>query len=445
MIEIRPFRGLRYSASHIRDLSNVVAPPYDVITPDLQESLYETHQYNCVRLTFGKIYGSDTPDDNRYTRSAQSLQGWMAKGILAAEAEPSIYITQQEYPVPLWPHGPMTPTKRKQIGFVALFKLKPLTSGDIFPHEKTHGPPKEDRYKLLESTRANFCQVFGLYSDPSGKIEELLKKKIRGKASKVQFQTVEGSEHRMWVESDHAFLDPFLHLVEKSALMIADGHHRYEAALRFAKEHPGRNTPWSHVLMYFTRMEGDGVSVYPTHRLVGGLEKRDAQAFVARLRKEYPTDIVPLDRTNPQKMARRLLSQLEKKGKTPYFGIYVADSTELVFVNAKNTKVKVPAALKQMTVPILHEGFIEPLLGKGKERETRTLGYGVDPVELMHWVDEGQYQIAFFVPPVHTQSVFEAASQSIILPPKTTFFFPKRLSGMVMNKWELPVQEAQAK
>lgn len=466
MIEIKPFRGFRYNPARVRDLDRVLAPPYDILTPELQESLYESHAYNIVRLTNGKDYGSDTPEDNRYSRAASWLHEWIEKGILTQDPQPSLYITSHTYKRPHWPNGPQSSDTRDQFGFIGMFKLRPLNSGDLYPHEKTLGAPKEDRYKLLGACRANLCQVFLLYSDPTGKIEKLLRSRVRGKAPKSSFETAHGSHHGLWVDPDPAFHAKIQALIQKSSLLIADGHHRYETALEFWRNNPGRTAPgsrapqgngrpslasreagrtdppWSHVLVYLTRMEGDGVTVYPTYRSVGGLDRNEVAEFIRQLRAGCKVRGLPVDRENPQKMSRKLVAEVDKWASKTGFAVYAAESEEILLVDPRNAKgsrsalSKMPAPLRPLSVAVLHSVFLDPLLSGGAKASPRTIEYSVDPVEALRGVDQGRFQIAFFLPPVGPRKILDVVRRAVVFPPKTTYFYPKLLSGLVLNKWE---------
>lgn len=410
------------------------------MTPELQDSLYDAHPHNIVRLIYAKTYGSDTPEDNRYTRSAASFKTMLDKGVLVSEKEPAIYITAQTYRRPVWPGAPDEAPERRQLGFIALFRLRPLGDGDILPHEKTYSAPKEDRYRLMESCRAQFCQIYSVFSDPRASVESLLRGRIRGRAPNVNFQTASGTMWQVWVDTDAEFHARLAAALKNKQLLIADGHHRYESSLRYWKDHPGKDVPWSCVPMYFTGMEGKGLTIYPTHRLVSGLSAAEELRLEERVWATPAVRKIPVDRSDLRGTALRVLTAVQRAGRGPHFGFYSKGASAVALVNAASLRgassalKSVPAAVRRMGVVVLHRAWLDPLLGNTDKGPA--LHYSVDPVETLRAVDEGRDQAAFLLAPVTPTEVFEAASRRSVLPQKTTFFYPKLMSGIVVYKWE---------
>lgn len=225
MAKLVPFRGLRYNLSRIDDPASVMAPPYDVISPALQDELYRRSPYNVVRLILGKTAGGDSEADNRYTRAAADFQRWQQEGLLVRDPEPSIYLYDQEYS--LEEGGSVV-----RRGFIALSRLEEFTSGVVKPHEKTLSGPKTDRFNLIKACSANFSPIFSLYADPCCVLESLTRKE-RERQPEIEVVDDDRVRHRLWRVTDSLIISKAHDLLDSKPLFIADGHHRYEAAINF--------------------------------------------------------------------------------------------------------------------------------------------------------------------------------------------------------------------
>ncbi|MGZ6266639.1 MAG: DUF1015 domain-containing protein, partial [Candidatus Limnocylindrales bacterium] len=268
MPQIRTFRALRFDPQTVGDLNQVVCPPYDVIGPDLQQALLARSPYNAVRLDLPEIQPGEEPDD-RYRRSGRLLAGWRVDGTLRKEPSPSIYVYEQTYTVP------GSDTVRTQRGFFGRLRLEDLTPGSgVLPHERTLSAPKEDRYKLLKATGVNTSPVVGLFEDPGAQTVEALAALAAGR-SDADVTDDDGVRHRLWAvaengpESDRVGL--VLDAARRRPVTIADGHHRYETALRYRDERRANRTgeadpPADYVMMLFLGTTGQKLTVLPTHR-----------------------------------------------------------------------------------------------------------------------------------------------------------------------------------
>src|SRR5881409_849554 len=243
MAEIIPFRGVLYDPAKVGDVTAVVSPPYDVIGRAEQAALYDRHPCNIVRLELGREHPGDGPQDNRYTRAKRCLDAWLRDGAV-----------------------------RTMRGFLSLVKLEEFGTGRIFPHENTRAAAKDDRYHLLETCRSNFSPIFSLYSDPAGDIIRTLESADIGRP-RVAVTDGDGSHHRLWTVTDPAALERVMAAMKPLPLFIADGHHRYESALRYRnaqrKAHGDSGTlPSDWVLMYFSNLDDPGLTILPTHRVL---------------------------------------------------------------------------------------------------------------------------------------------------------------------------------
>ena len=268
MSEIQAFRAIRYDLGHVGSLGDVVAPPYDVISPELQDDLYRKNPFNVVRLILNRIEpGDDDEVNNRYTRAKQFLKDWMAQRVLFTEPDPAIYVYHQ-----VFEHEGTTYTRR---GFMARLRLSRFGEGQVFPHEETMPGPKADRLMLMTTTKANLSQIFGLYPDPAGQAQQVLDDAI-ARSTPVEAVDHLGVLNRMWAVTDVRAIAAIAAAVGPKPVFIADGHHRYETACQYREhifqmgllspEHPA-----NFVLMMFVAMEDSGLIVLPTHRLFRGL------------------------------------------------------------------------------------------------------------------------------------------------------------------------------
>src|SRR3989441_692593 len=268
MAEITPFRSVLYDPAKVSDVTAVVAPPYDVIGPAERTALYERHPCNVVRLELGREHPGDGPQDNRYTRAKRFLEEWLRGGVLRRDGRPAIYLYAVEYRLP-------SGEVRTMRGFLSLVKLEEFGTGRIFPHENTRAAAKDDRYQLLETCRSNFSPIFSLYSDPAGDIIRTLESDDVSSRIGVTVTDSDGGHHRLWTVTDPAALERVVAAMKPLPLFIADGHHRYESALRYRnaqrKAHGESSTlPSDWVLMYFSNLDDPGLTILPTHRILPG-------------------------------------------------------------------------------------------------------------------------------------------------------------------------------
>src|SRR5438045_1174563 len=289
MADIRPFRAFRYDLGKAGTLSDVVAPPYDVIDPALQDALYARSPYNVIRLILNKETPADGDHDNRYTRAAGFLRDWQRQNVLAQDSARSLYVYHQEYEI----EGKRF-TRR---GFLGRVRLEKLGEGQIYAHEETLAGPKADRLKLFHATHMNLSPVFGLYPDPSADVQLLLDRAV-GRALPLEAVDHLGVVSRLWPVSDQHVLSQVAGLLGPKPVFIADGHHRYETALRYFEEQKavgepaGDDSPAASVLMMLVGMSDPGLLILPTHRLVSGLPALTAAQAAALLEPHFAIETV---------------------------------------------------------------------------------------------------------------------------------------------------------
>jgi len=440
MAKIVPFRGLRYDTARIGEPGSVMAPPYDVISPALQETLYERNPHNVVRLILGKTRAEDNDSDNRYSRAAADFRQWQEEGVLTRDTEPSLYLYDQEYP--LEDGGTVV-----RQGFMALTRIEDFSSGVVKPHEKTLSGPKTDRLRLTKACGANFSPIFSLYSDPCCVLEALARKE-KERTPELAVADDDGVRHRLWRVTDSAIIQKAQSLLESKPLFIADGHHRYETALNYRnfmrEKHPdytGKEL-FNYVLMYFANMEDQGMLIFPTHRLVFNLNDFHLEPFIEALDEFFEVEQRQIDPADPaaREEARRVLAEKGEEGRC--LALFGGDET-VYYLTLKDEGVmdrffdeKTPKALRTLDVSILHRLVFEELLGIGPEAQERQANLKYvknfdDPFEL---VQCGEFQLAFLMNATRMSEVRDVANAGEKMPQKSTYFYPKLLTGLVINR-----------
>src|SRR5262245_37992105 len=289
MADIRAFRAFRYDLGRVGTLGDVVAPPYDVIDPALQRALYDRSPYNVVRLILNKEEPTDTATENRYTRAARFLREWRHDGILAQDSARALYVYHQEFEVERQRY-----TRR---GFLARVRLERFGEGKIYPHEETLAGPKADRLKLLQATAMNLSPVFGLFPDEAGEVQAVFDRAV-GRTLPLEATDHLGVVHRLWPVSDQRAVSAVTGLMGPKPIFIADGHHRYETAVRYldqrreAGEVRDAESAANFVLMMLVSMNDPGLAILPTHRLVSGIPSLTADQLRSRLRDHFQVDTV---------------------------------------------------------------------------------------------------------------------------------------------------------
>ncbi|MBI2956227.1 MAG: DUF1015 domain-containing protein [Acidobacteria bacterium] len=449
MAEIFPFRAFRYNVERAgRPLEKLITQPYDKITPAMQERYYSYGPYNLIHLEKGK----PEPDDdgeNVYTRAAGWLEEMIRAGVLRQEEQPALYPYFQEYTVP------GTGEQRTRKGFIALGRVVDYEAGVVHRHEQTLSGPKKDRLELLRHTRAHTGQLFMIYSDPAGQVDKLLDQVAR--KQKPQEVTDEyGAVHRLWAVTDPAMIERFQKLMADKKLVIADGHHRYETALAYRNECRARlrqgsggqapgidlEAPHEKVMMTFVNMNQPGVTILPTHRVVGNLGGFRFEAFREKVSKYFDWYAYPLGEKREQAAARLLRDLAERGAERMSFGVSAAGEPALYLfllrVDADLNKLLAAVSPRQrrLDLVVLHRLLLERCLGLDEEsvRQEKNLRYLREWEEAVGLVERGEAQVAFLVNPIRVEQVGEVAFAGEVLPQKSTDFYPKLLSGVTIYR-----------
>lgn len=431
MAEISPFNGIRYNLQKVCTLQSVVAPPYDIISPAEQEELYQRHPANVVRLILGKQEPGDDDAHNRYTRAATSLQRWLDDGTLLRERRPALYPYRIEYEDPAGAFRSLTL-------LLCRVRLEVLGQGSILPHEATLSGPKEDRLHLLRATRANLSPVFSLFSDPAGEFERLCAECTAQPPVDTATDTW-GARHRLWASEDASFAAALRMLLSEKALFIADGHHRYETALRYRDEvraaNGGQAGPWDWVLMAIGRLESPGITVLPTHRVVRGVAPERLAALEENARQFFAVTAA----AGLEDLMAGLAGEFAAGRHA--FGFYLPGAGFRLLRLEREAEAEAlldpsrAPAWRRLDVALLHGVVVDHLLGLTTEQAMQAgqIGYVKDAAECVRRVNAGDYQAALFLNPTPPQAVKEVALAGEKMPQKSTYFFPKLLSGLVLN------------
>ena len=440
MAELHAFRGLRYDPGHVGSLSDVVAPPYDVIDGSLQEALYQRHPANVVRLILNRREPGDEGDDARYDRAARCFSDWVKEGVLQSDPAPSLYVYHQSFE-----YEGKSCTRR---GFVGRVRLERFGEGRIYPHEETHAAAKADRLKLIQACRANLSPVFGLYSDPSNEAQEILERAIVNVAP-LEAADHLGVVHRLWPVSDVKAIADTAAVISPKPLFVADGHHRYETACNY-RDRLAASRPLdpadaaNFVLMWCSSMSDPGMIVLPTHRLFRGLPPMTAAQLVNRL-----GDCFHCEPWEPGiRMARDVWRTMEEEDDQGTMGFFAAGDQRWVLVRisregrARMARIAADHCLQWqgLGVALLHRLVVETLLEAEDLPNPRYVHLLEEVISgLENGDQDGQpFALAALVMPAKLEHVQAISEHGERMPAKSTYFYPKLLSGLVINPLEDP-------
>ena len=437
MASIYPFRAWHYNQTAVR-LEDVVTQPYDKISPAMQQAYYQRSPYNLVRIILGlpELFDAERRE-SVYTRAARDFRSWRDQGVLIQETDPCVYAYAQRF------KAPGTETVQERRGLIALGKLHDYADQVVFRHEHTLSKPKSDRLNLLEATRAHFGQIFMLYSDPARSVESILYD--RAATADVEVTDEYGVLHRAWRIGDPATIRLLTTAMADKKLIIADGHHRYETALRYSREHapdavakaehstsqlPQPAYPEAAVMMTFVNMDSDGLLILPTHRVVHSLDGFIPEEFLRAASEFFTVDPMPA-----ADAAARLAILHSQQG--PAF-IAVTHAGAVLLRSRPEAAAAALAGLpehqRQLDLVHLHSIVLDRLLGLDAEkvREQTHIRYLRDADEAVSQVRSGQANIAFLTNPVTLEQLREVAFAGAVMPQKSTDFYPKLLSGLTI-------------
>ncbi len=435
MAEIQPFQGIRYNPEKVGDLNLTVAPPYDIIPEKEQERLYERHPNNVIRLELNRERPGDNEEENRYTRSATHLREWLEQGILIREDRPVIYSYFMDYKT-------REGEEKKLKGFLARLRLEEFETGMVLPHENTLPGPKADRLRLMESCHANFSPIFSLYSNPERETTPILDETARN-ASLIHVTDMDGVHHRVCTVTNQDAIRKIQEVLLDRPLFIADGHHRYETALSYRNmmrdktgKRDGRQG-FDYLMTYISNMEEPGLTIYPTHRLIDRLEGFELNRYIREIETYFDVQSYPF----LHKKDFFAALQSAEKGR-PAFGLYTTDSDDLFLLTLKNHEKIQPLlgpdlspALQELDVTVLHTVLLDHFLGIGeKELKAQShVRYVKDAEDALHTINDRDAQLAFLMNATRVEQLRKVSLKGEKMPQKSTYFYPKLLTGLVLN------------
>ena len=423
MADVQPLRALHYDPAVVGPLTEVVAPPYDVIDADQRAALIARSPFNVVAVDLpqGEAGGPDP-----YQAASELFESWQLQGALVRDAEPALWAHTQDYT------GPDGRTRTRS-GFFCRVRIEQYGPGRVRPHERTHPGPKEDRLRLTRATRANISPIFSLYSDPTGAAWKALGPATQEPAW-AQITDADGTVHRLWRVSDPAVIAAAQAATRDAELLIADGHHRYETMQAYAAEvgEASGSAPGEHqyILMCLVALEDPGLTVFPTHRLIGGLDDERRAALEQALQRDFEIVEVQIEEIAPP------------PGEGPlqlgYFNGRDGRALRLTIADQAIADAALPGgseAYRHLDTGVLETLVLKNALGLSDDdiAHFNVLFYARDTAEALAMVRSGQYDAAFLMRPTPVGQVRDVAAAGENMPPKSTYFFPKLITGLLFN------------
>lgn len=432
MADIRPFRAVRFNPAKIKDLCDVATPPYDVIDKEMQEKLYDRSPYNFVRLDLGKQHESDTPTDNRYSRAAKTYAEWRDSDVLIREERPSFYVYKQSFES----NGETI----ERSGFMGVTRVHDYKDRVVLPHERTLKGPKIDRLELMKATNTQLSQLFLLYNDETQTVDQVLSAHC-DRAPDMDVTCDNDVHHRIWVVDDSEAVSKVILALENQQLLIADGHHRYETALAFRDLDPsdGDDRPRDFAMVYLANAADPDLQVWPTHRAIHSLNDFDFDVWLESV-SEYFT-VEELETSDLDAMSERLA----KAGESLPSYVVIRDDNgtikgRLLQLNREAAAEKLDALdvveeAKSLDVTILHDFVLAELTDVSLEAQAAktNIRYPRSLPDAERAAKRGDTEMVFLMNATPIQQIRDVCVAGGFMPQKSTYFYPKVLSGLVIN------------
>ncbi|GAB6183195.1 DUF1015 domain-containing protein [Thermodesulfovibrio hydrogeniphilus] len=407
MAIIKPFKGIHYNPEKV-SATDVMSPPYDIISEDLREFLYQKSPYNIVRIDYGK----DSQEPDKYTLAKQYLENWLKEEILIMDDKPCFYGYEIEYTY--------KNIKKTLRGIVGLIKLEELGRG-VYPHEQTYSKPKADRLNLMKSCMANTSLIFGIYRSKERITSQILENQNN---PYLQANDLNGNIHRLYRIDKDTDIQNIIKDFDSKPIFIADGHHRYEVALEFKKEmeklYPEKkNASWQYVLMFLSNIEDDGYLILPTHRII-----KTSVSVIEQIQKNQ--NLIRADEINTShNLSNDILEIIEKKG-PKHFGLFT-DNKFYILQYTGPCLDYLPKELRELDVSILEEVILKRMF------PDKELYYDIDVEKAIKMNKERKCNAIFLLRATKVKDIEKVALSGLRMPPKSTYFYPKLLTGMVIN------------
>ncbi|MGC8657838.1 MAG: DUF1015 domain-containing protein [Desulfomonilaceae bacterium] len=438
MAEVKPFQSVHYGPGYSHVLQSLITPPYDVISPEQQDSFYESHPFNVIRLVLGKQFDDDTPENNRYTRAADILKQWMRDEVLVRKTKPCFTLYQMDFKEP-------DGTVKRIDGIIGLVKVEDYGIGKVLPHEKTYSGPKRDQLELLRACRANLTPIHAMFDDPDQTVYNIYHQLLATRPEQ-ETRDVDDTTHRTWSIYDEKSIQQIIDFLHNKSLLIADGHHRYETALAYCREVESQNPgitsgPHKYVMAYLTSMTHPGLTILAAHRMLKNLSNFNKDLLLKRIDECF--EIYELDHEiNDVEIASKWLSlKLQEFARVGgHFGMLINGEKKFRLLKMKESQIKsqfldnrLPEILTDLDVTILRELILRYGFGVAVEDSEDVIEYTPSIEEAVTKTVLGEVQVSFILNPTRVDQMEKAAELGYKMPHKSTYFYPKISSGLVFN------------
>jgi len=430
MVQVKPLNAIVYNQEKV-NMNDVIAPPYDVILKEYQDELYERSEYNIVKLILAKGSKDLSDPNNRYDEAKKNFDKWLQEEVLIKLEKPCVLYIVQKYTTP---NG----KKIERKGFIARNKIEDFSTKKILPHEFTMGGPKEDRLNLTKKCNANFSQIFMVYSDSEYKIEGSIDFNQKPFIDVTDDQGVQNVVYKIEDESTLALIEK---VMEDKTLLIADGHHRYETAMNYRNLQPvSADADYNYVMSYFTNLDDENLLVFPTHRII--TKWVEPYVLLEKVKKYFDLKDFTFDGTNKNEVKAEFLQAIEdENAKQISLGLYMKNVNKFYLLTLREDVsgildgFEVPDVLKKLDLTVLHKILITKELGYTEEQQMAQDGikYIKQESEAFDLVDSGKAEASFIMAYPKIKDIKEISQAGFRMPQKSTYFYPKLLSGIVIN------------
>ena len=421
MAKVTPFRGWRYNPAAVDDMAAVLCPPYDLITPQVQQALMDRHPLNIIHLEAGEGLDWSADPGGRYAETSARFEQWLGDGVLQQEEAPSYYLLR---------HGfTLNGLERSRLGLICCVGIEDYDTRQVLPHEFTEAPAIRDRVTLMESVSANISPIMSLYRDADNELGPVFQR-VLSSAPEVDARDEYGSATTMWRISDPGDVAAISEFFANRPVFLADGHHRYEASqhyqrARHAEGKDGTSLAHNYVMMTLISYNDPGLVVLPYHRNLSGLDSKQLERVKARLYQLFEPE--PVEGLSPGE----LVALVEERGRSARVMAAVTPEGEQLLTVRESAVGEDWGMLAVSEAWVLEEQVLRPELG---DATLQHLGFLHDHDEAAQGVADGALQMAFFLKPFPMDVFEEIVGQGQRLPRKSTFFYPKLPTGLVINR-----------
>jgi len=436
MAIVKPFKGIRYNTEKL-DISKLVTPPYDVISEEEQDKYYACDPYNIIRLILGKQLPTDNQTQNRYSRALECYDTWQNNQYLTRDQELALYLTAMDFTV-----EDQTFTR---YGLIARVRLESFDTGVVRPHEKTFSKVKSERLKLMLACHANFSPIFSLFADKNREILDTLQKSTDKLTPELDFHDDKQQRHQLW-----RILDPSIHAWIENAMasktiFIADGHHRYETALQYREvleEKQGKlpeTHPANYIMMYLSSMDDDGLVILPAHRQLTSVSDSHLANFQKGVSQYFDIKSLPFNNESKAQVLEQFSRELEEGQTKHRLGAYYKNQSEFLLLTLKpgvmEKEQAIEAPLRDLDVTLLTQIIFQRILSMNQQNldDANQMKYTTSIPQAVDNVDRGKCDMVMLLNPTRIEQVQSVANAGLTMPRKSTYFYPKVITGLVIN------------